>query len=257
MSKKNIPKLGDRPRMAWLALDLLIIDRSYQRDANGKHAAAILSNFDWRYFQCVTVSRLTNGEYAVIDGQHRVLAARLHPEVIEVPCVIVEADTVAEQARGFVVMNETHKRITPVEMYWAGVVSKEPVYLSLEALLDRCGILVGDMGISYRKAGCTIAIATIRIRISRGHEESTERALRALMVAWGTEPGAIANQTIGTVELIARYHPEITWEDLGKMLKHWPTAAKFLLAGRVRADKEDRKWGNVLRMMLEEKLLSK
>ena len=73
-------KYGLIPDMEWLLIDNLIIDDRYQRDTvtrrSLKNIQTIRDNFSWAKLSPLTVADLGTGKYAVIDGQHRLEAAR-------------------------------------------------------------------------------------------------------------------------------------------------------------------------------------
>lgn len=194
---------GARPEMKWLPLDVLVVDRTYQRECSPAHAQNIMRRFNWIYFQAVTVTAVDGGKYAVIDGQHRVLAARAHPDIQEVPCIVVRAPTVEEQARGFVEMNRTHKAVTQVQTYWAAVAAKDPEYLMLEISLREAGVKVWDYS-GYGKRGLppgtTMAVGTCLRILRRFGNDALVAALRALREAWPNQKNSMSSWAIDAVD---------------------------------------------------------
>ena len=190
--------------LKWLPLDELYVDRTYQRDLDAAHVQKILAKFNWRFFQAITVTNTEDG-YAVIDGQHRVTAALAHPDIKKVPCLVVEAASVTEQAEGFIVMNKTQRRITPVEMYWAALSAGLPEYLKMEAMLDRVGVEVyGTSGYGVLPPKTTVAVNTILKLLNRHGPEHIEAALRVIVTAWPETTGAVVTRIIETMENLLR-----------------------------------------------------
>ncbi len=215
-----IPDPGKRPELRWVALKDLVIDRTYQREAHGFHAHRILSKFQWAYFQCVTVTDIGKGKFAVIDGQHRVLAARNHPLLTEVPVVVVDAPTVALQAQGFVTMNEVHKRITPIEMYWAGIAAENPDYLELESVLKAVGVKVHHVsGYSVLPAMTTCAVGTCLKNLRRSGRDSIENALRLLATTWPNKHSVFVSTLIDAVAMLLKTTTEYTFVELSRAMK--------------------------------------
>ncbi|KKK63627.1 hypothetical protein LCGC14_2992370, partial [marine sediment metagenome] len=191
-----------------------IVDRSYQREASHRHAQKILKDFRWVFFQAITVTPLEGGKYAVEDGQHRVIAARNHSTITRVPCCVVAAATVAEQARGFVVMNETHRRITPAEMYWAALTAEDPEYLRIAEMLKRVGVDVHIRSGGVTPPCTTLAINTIRKILRRHDGKHLELALTAMVKAWPAAPNAFTASIIEASELLLRTNADINVDKL-------------------------------------------
>src|SRR3546814_7094126 len=101
---------GKRLELAWIAVEALAVDPSYQRSIEGKRSQAtikrMVAEFSWALFGAATVADTPDG-YRVIDGQHRIEAAR-RLGIAEVPCLLVEADDPKAQALFFVKRSEEH-----------------------------------------------------------------------------------------------------------------------------------------------------
>lgn len=112
------------PEIKMLPVDRLCIDTRYQRVITGagrSNIRQIVENFDWMHFQPILVSPVElDGEqfYAVVDGQHRALAAYNHPEVNEVPAAIVDL-TPEKQAAVFAAINSQVVKVNSLEIFWA------------------------------------------------------------------------------------------------------------------------------------------
>lgn len=104
-----------------ISVDKLGVDYSYQRvlRAEGRsNIRKIVEGFDWRHFQPLLVARHGEDRYVIIDGQHRAIAAALHPDVRSIPCAVVDCGF-DEQARIFVEINTQVVRMSSLEMFWA------------------------------------------------------------------------------------------------------------------------------------------
>jgi hypothetical protein len=62
------------------------------------HINRILRGFNWNRYQPIVVTEQDDGRYAVIDGQHRLEAAKKHPLIDSLPCYIIDAPDLAAQA---------------------------------------------------------------------------------------------------------------------------------------------------------------
>ncbi len=116
--------LGARPMVVWVDLGLLSVDRRYQREITGggeAHINRILRAFNWNRYQPIVVTALADGRYAVIDGQHRLEAAKKHPLIDSLPCYVIDAPDLAAQAEIFVAVNSDRRALTNLQKFWASV----------------------------------------------------------------------------------------------------------------------------------------
>jgi len=139
------------PKLAWIPTDQLLLDQSYQRDISRIGETTIkriISDFDWLQFGALVVARMPGG-YAVIDGQHRAVAA-LHLMLPQVPALIGNA-ILTGQADAFVGINKNRTRVGPIDEYRAKLVSGDRNALELQSVLDRLEIKIeGPTGNALR-----------------------------------------------------------------------------------------------------------
>lgn len=137
--------LGAKPKVVWLDLGLLTVDRTYQREIGDKgatHINRIVAAFNWNCYQPVVVSERDDGTYAVIDGQHRLEAARRHPLIDSLPCYIIEAPDVAAQACIFVSLNTNRLSLTSQHRFWAAHAAGEASAVALVRICGQAGVRV-------------------------------------------------------------------------------------------------------------------
>lgn len=78
-AKPIVSDLGAPPSLDWIPLERLVVDKRYQRALgvkNERHVRRISSGFRWNRYQPIVVTE-AGDNFAVIDGQHRLAAARL------------------------------------------------------------------------------------------------------------------------------------------------------------------------------------
>ena len=141
-----VPQDQPYPILQYVEIDQLVIDTRYQRELGNRNRDAIqriADNFDWMQFSPVLIAPTDHGGFAVIDGQHRVHAAKLCG-LTRVPAQIVMASA-AQQARAFAGVNSKVVPMTGHQVYRAALVAREP-------WAERCRDLVED-------TGCTLATA--------------------------------------------------------------------------------------------------
>jgi hypothetical protein len=156
--------LGIKPGLAWLPVAALRIDPVYQRqifEDGARNVVKIAKNFDWSLFGVVVVANIGEGLFAIVDGQHRVIAASLR-KIEEVPCIIIEADP-KKQAEAFAAINGAVTKINPLSIFAAELAGGKPDAI---ALRDTCAkadvqILRYPVPSKMMKRGDTIAIRAL------------------------------------------------------------------------------------------------
>jgi hypothetical protein len=102
----------EQPTLEWIPVEQFIVDDRYQRKVSSKrsqdHILEIATDFHWEFFGSVTASREPDNKHKLIDGHHRVEAAKLAGKP-KVPTVLLRQLTVEAQAEACVKHNE--KRI--------------------------------------------------------------------------------------------------------------------------------------------------
>ena len=128
-----------------LAVDELFVDYSYQRAADKRRARALAAGWDRRLAGVVEVSDRGAGSsprYAVIDGQHRVLAARLlgrGQAPVMVVATVHEGLTVADEARLFDRLNRERRRTSTWDHWRARKSAGDDGVVAIESVVAQVG----------------------------------------------------------------------------------------------------------------------
>jgi hypothetical protein len=215
-------KLGEHPSLTWLPKILLFVDARYQRQATSRNSLRLIrrmiEEFAWSKFQPITVAEMRegshSGHYAVIDGQHRAIAAIAHPSVTEVPCWIVSAADLGTQANVFVSVNRDRANIQPLQLYQAQLAARDPDALHIEAVCKAAGVsfaLYASGGaINHLPPRQTQAVTTIRRLIAAHGDGPVTASLKALAAAFPETPGQLRGQVIEAVtSVFAKYGDQI------------------------------------------------
>jgi hypothetical protein len=118
----------------------LKVDHRYQRMLNPAKKLEIAGNFNWVAFGAVSANRRADGSLWVIDGQHRVEAAKAREDIDLVPCVIFEIpDCIEEEAAAFLALNTLRRSLTSREKFKAQIISSDPVALITDELVRSVG----------------------------------------------------------------------------------------------------------------------
>jgi hypothetical protein len=137
--------LGTKPELKWIKLTELYVDHEYQRNAKSKASRKnllyIQNNFCWAHCGALIVCHVPEKkQYAIVDGQHRYLAAMARSDILELPCVVISGQDFQRQAKGFVVVNQKRVKLNTLAAFHGAVAAGEPDAVSVKQLADECGI---------------------------------------------------------------------------------------------------------------------
>lgn len=125
--------------------NLLTVEPDYQRQASKKLIKDIASEWDSAAVGAITVN-VRNDTYYVIDGQHRVEAAKMRPEVTHLPCIVHTGKTKAEEAGILRKMNSNVKFMTSVDKFRAAVEEGDKLSQYVNNRIKAAGYAVESKG---------------------------------------------------------------------------------------------------------------
>lgn len=137
---KNAQKVGNKI-FCDLPLDVIDVDREmYQRPLQS-HVRKIAR--DWNDDKCdpLMVNYRNNGRFYVIDGQHRLEAARMRG-IETLVCVCFVGLTLKEEADIFTEQNEGTKKLTPYDTYKANLCRGEEIDTKIHKICEKYGVKV-------------------------------------------------------------------------------------------------------------------
>lgn len=178
------PVRGTPPSIEWVLVSDLLVDSGYQRsiesDTSRRLIASIAAHWDWRLCMPLAVSRRDDGRY-VIDGQHRLAAARMRPDIPHLPCCIATYDGAADEAAMFVAANRARRAINRLDDFHAALVAGDEDALEINRVVRAAGLRVsrqtGSQAWVPGEVAFTSSIATV---MGRHGEELVIEALAAI-----------------------------------------------------------------------------
>jgi hypothetical protein len=195
--------LGERPQLAWVDIDELFIEKSYQRSAERRTSQRAIAKmgreFSWALFQPITIApRRGKKGYNVVDGQHRLLGAIAHGGVDELPCWIIAADCVQDEAGHFIGLNKNRVRMHTVDMYHASLAADAIDETDISRVIAKAGVTIckTPMRTEDMPPGETMAIGSIRTGLNRHGEDPVVAALKTLKKAYAGMKGMLRSQII-------------------------------------------------------------
>jgi hypothetical protein len=182
------PVLGTPPSIEWIAVSDLMVDGEYQRSIEGDSSrrliASIAAHWDWRLCMPLAVSRRDDGRY-VIDGQHRLAAAKMRADIPHLPCCIASYDGPADEAAMFVAANRARRAINRLDDFHAALVAGDEDALEINRVVQAAGLQVsrqtGSQAWLPGEVAFTSSIATV---MGRHGEELVLDALSAIAEAF-------------------------------------------------------------------------
>lgn len=183
---KYAPPLGTLPVLQYALPSQLKIDPTYQRSIDNSPSQRLIRNiathWDWSLCLPLVVSRRpATGEMFVIDGQHRLEAARLRRDIQQLPCVIVEMTDRADEAASFVHLNQRRRPLGKLDIFKAAVSSGDSQSAAIAHALTDAGLRVAPhMNIATWKPGMVGNIGGIEQAWRRYGATRTRAALIVL-----------------------------------------------------------------------------
>ena len=204
MTANTAAPIGEMPELAYVAIAEIRIDENYQRQLKEKRVLKILKGFNWAHFQPVMLVRHEDGHYTCFDGQHRVEAARRHPDVAEVPAAIVTLEQACEEAEAFLGVNVNRSAITTVEKYHAGIEAGDETMMRICAVLEDAGCEVIERHGVKPAANRTTAVTAVERAVRTYGDAAVTQACRSLVTAWPNDKGALHAVMIQALSRIYR-----------------------------------------------------
>lgn len=175
-------RVQDKPgEFRMLSKRLLLVDPDYQRHGSGearsseKQVRNMASAWSWVACGTITVGE-RNGEYWVIEGYHRVLAARKRSDIDLLPCMVFQTESQAQEAQGFWNANIKRKSIGGHDKYRALLVAEDTSALALAALLRRYDISLVKSGAGPLQTSA----AMLLLRLANQNLGALDRTLSVL-----------------------------------------------------------------------------
>lgn len=196
----------------------LKVDMTVQRGFHPVHAKQLRAAWDVRFIGTLIVSRRTNGDLYLIDGQHRCWVAMQLDSTAIMDCEVYEGLSVEEEALMFLHFNRNRKPPSAFDTFKIGLKAKLPIEVRMQAETSKLGL-----EISPHKGNRQIAAVAACRRIVGWDVHETgllEDALRYAEIAFGAHPETWdANLIQAIARLIHHYRAKIDYSRLVDRLR--------------------------------------
>jgi len=201
--------------MSWINKNEMVVDRSYQRTLQSRRSKSLIdsltANFRWMHCSPLVGCERADGKIVIIDGQHRLAAAKRIPAISLLPCYVVDELTVAQQAHAFVAHNSARVTVTPLQLFHAKAVAGDAEAV---AILDACaaaGVKVLRSQGGAEKADETGSLGILTSIYRKDGAQKLTEVLRILRAAYPKKDGQLTSFMIGAVrDMLARNHSGVT-----------------------------------------------
>jgi hypothetical protein len=218
----TFPNPGELPVVDWIAKDLIDVDHAYQRPEDAARAEKIARSFSWSKFGAIVVVPKDGGRYAVIDGQHRAAAAKLHPLVDNLPAVIMPTvQGVVAEAASFIGLNADRKAVSGLELYHAKLAAGDEDSQTIDQVVQRAGVRIPKHPGDYKPRD-TVAVGAIQAAIGR---RGAMRARQYLEILAKSDLAPISATHIKAVEHL------LTADEFGGVIEGEDLTATILAMG--------------------------
>ncbi len=122
-----------------LSKNVLNVHPAYQRRAIETKIKAISAEWSWVACGALIVGE-RSGEYWVIDGQHRALAAKRRADIDLLPCIVFETERVEQEAKGFLDANTGRKPVSSIDKFRASIAAGDQNARHVDSVFKELGI---------------------------------------------------------------------------------------------------------------------
>lgn len=214
------------PSFHWQKPSELYVDETYQRPLSQEKVWLIATTFTWGLYDPLWIGdRRGRGTLYVVDGRHRLAAAiMLGPRLIErVPCQVRRTESVEEEARMFVELQEKRRTISSAQRFAAKLVFKDPIALDLQAIMSKHGFKV----VSERFGGSAItaaqneitAVGTLEKIYRAGGRNRVHAVLQIIREAWDGVPPTTSAWMLRAISRMLEREPSKKPETFARRLR--------------------------------------
>jgi hypothetical protein len=186
------PPVGSLPVLQYCSPDQLRIDESYQRSLEQRPSKTLILriavHWDWGLCQPLVVARRADGGLYVVDGQHRLAAAKLRGDIWQLPCVVASFRNAAEEAASFVALNQQRRPLNRMQIYRAALAAGDEEAITIQRALDAAGLRIGTSpDLTIQKPGAITCLRGLEDCLRAHGFDALEWSLKALARAYPGE----------------------------------------------------------------------
>ena len=213
---------------ARIPLKEMIVDSEYQGHVNEILVEKISKNWKDSAAGAIILNLREDNTYAVLDGQHRVLAAQKRG-VTELNALVFIGKSRQEEAELFVQLNFKHN-VRPFDRFRANLMAGKIVEKNIVAILRELGLKLSEHPNKTNEGGvrCIVALKNIYELHGGPHLKTVMGVLQAAFAQYPDKGKAYGDEAVkGTSQFIFRY-PEA---DISKLIQRMSVYAPTTIQG--------------------------
>jgi hypothetical protein len=213
------------PSLQRLRIRELHVDPVVQRRFIPHHAKKIAKEFDQHRLRTFAVSKRSDDELVIVDGQHRWAAAKQAGHLdLPVMCEVYEGLTTEQEAHLFVVSNALSKAPTVYDTFSKKLLSGDPDAVKIDHVVQGVGLEISDQVGTDKIA----AVGACEWIYKRGGVSLLDETLTVLRATWPTDRSAYEATIMKAVATILQKAPEINLNEFATKLRRHDTAGGLL-----------------------------
>lgn len=165
-----------------LLISQLTVDDQYQRPLTANMVKQIVGSYNPRQFGVVIVNLREDGTCAVLDGQHRLAAAK-QMGWTEIPCLVHEGLSLQEEAELFVRLNQDRRQPNAWDKFNARLTAEDPVALDIRDICAEVNYGIGPFPSSSNIQAVGALLEAYEITLAES-PDAKGMALRWALRAW-------------------------------------------------------------------------
>jgi hypothetical protein len=138
------PPLGTLPVLQYCRPEDLSIDATYQRSLQNGSSQTLIRKiamfWNWDLCQPLVVARRSDGGLYVVDGQHRLQAAKERRDIAQLPCVVSTYASAADEAASFVALNQQRRPLIALDLFRAALASEDEEATAILREIEGAGL---------------------------------------------------------------------------------------------------------------------
>lgn len=198
----------------YVPINATFVEPAYGRAMDGPLIRKLAREWDERAIGVIMLSLRPDGQYAIIDGQHRIEVAR-RMGLTEIPARVHIDLSIEDEARLYR-LYAVRKQQTSLDRYRAGVVEGDHAILRIKSIVESLGLEVRH---SQNGSGSVGSVQALTRVYGRYGPSMLDIVLRTLYAAFGTDHKAYgAPMLVGLAGFIQRFEAECDWVRLVERL---------------------------------------
>lgn len=232
MAAKRLSRNASTGTLQKVLIRDLQVDFAYQRKLDSFRVRTLSSNFTWDLFGVIEVSRRADSTLYVIDGQHRVAAARAAGhDLKEIDAMVHEGITVNQEADLFHRLNKGRMAVNALSGFRSALHAQYPTEVEVNQILV-------DLGLQWGSAKGPTLIGAVQALTKVHTRHGNLRRVLTTLKLWHSDPrGSVFDSyLIQGLSVFYRAYPEI---DDDKLLKKLQGIDPVVMKKRIKRKKDE------------------